>query len=132
MGHVLLDSNLVIYGAKAGDQVVGPYVSQQQSIHLSEITLVEVLGFAQLSDAEEAAIKTIVESCLLLSVNRDVVDTAIQLRRRRRMTLGDAVIAATAIVHKLTLATRNVDDFSWIEELRVADPYASSMGEADR
>jgi len=37
--------------------------------------------------------------------------------------LADAVIAATAVVHNLKLATRNVGDFKGIEGLRVVNPF---------
>jgi predicted nucleic acid-binding protein len=38
------------------------------------------------------------------------------------MSLGDALVAATALVHRLPLATHNVDDFAWIDGLIVVDP----------
>ncbi len=38
---------------------------------------------------------------------------------------NDALIAATAIVHDLTLVTRNVSDFAGIEGLRLLDPWAA-------
>jgi predicted nucleic acid-binding protein len=31
------------------------------------------------------------------------------------MSLGDALVAGTALVHRLTLVTRNVEDFHWIQ-----------------
>ena len=39
-----------------------------------------------------------------------------------RIGLGDAVIAATAIVHNLALATHNTEDFRWITGLHLLDP----------
>jgi predicted nucleic acid-binding protein len=36
---------------------------------------------------------------------------------------GDAIIAATAIVNKLTIITRNIKDFEKIEGLEVINPY---------
>ena len=38
------------------------------------------------------------------------------------MSLGDVIIAATALEYKQTLATRNTDDFEWIEELSLINP----------
>lgn len=38
------------------------------------------------------------------------------------MSLGDALVAATVLVHRLPLATHNVDDFAWIADLTVVDP----------
>ncbi len=40
------------------------------------------------------------------------------------MSLGDAIIAATALEHYQTLVTRNIKDFDWIEGLKVIDPLA--------
>ncbi len=39
------------------------------------------------------------------------------------MKLADAVIAATATIHNLKLATRNVDDFKTIEGFGVTNPF---------
>ena len=40
------------------------------------------------------------------------------------MTLGDALVAATALADGLTLVTRNVDDFKWIAGLSLLNPFA--------
>jgi hypothetical protein len=47
---------------------------------------------------------------------------AITLRQQRAMSLGDALIAATALNLYLPLATHNTDDFTWIKSLTVVDP----------
>jgi len=41
------------------------------------------------------------------------------------MSLGDALIAGTALSHGLPLATHNTKDFAWVEELEVIDPLAN-------
>ncbi len=38
------------------------------------------------------------------------------------MSLGDALIAASALRHGLKLATHNKKDFEWIKSLEVIDP----------
>jgi predicted nucleic acid-binding protein len=40
------------------------------------------------------------------------------------MSLGDAIIGASALVHQDTLVTRNTADFRWIPGLRLLDPLA--------
>ena len=40
------------------------------------------------------------------------------------MKLGDALVAGTALFYDLTVVTRNVDDFTGIDGLRVLDPFA--------
>ena len=41
------------------------------------------------------------------------------------MGLGDALIAATALVHNRTLVTRNTADLAWVDGLRLSDPFLS-------
>jgi predicted nucleic acid-binding protein len=53
-----------------------------------------------------------------------VIDEAIRLRQLRKISLGDSIVAATAIARHLTLATHNTDDFSWISGLALIDPMA--------
>ena len=53
-----------------------------------------------------------------------VAERAVALRQKQKMGLGDAIIAATALVHGLTLVTRNVDDFKHIAGLEVQNPFA--------
>ena len=61
----------------------------------------------------------------LLPTTPNIIDTAIRLRQQRRMTLGDSLIAATALEFDLILATRSVDDFASIPNLTVYDPFQS-------
>lgn len=58
------------------------------------------------------------------SSNHIVIEKAITLRQQRKMSLADAVIAATAMEHRQPLATRNLKDFDWVEGLDVVDPLA--------
>lgn len=41
------------------------------------------------------------------------------------MSLGNSIIAATALEHNLLLITRNVGDFRWITGLQAIDPTDS-------
>lgn len=51
-----------------------------------------------------------------------VIHKATILRQQKKMSLGDAIIASTAIVHNKILVTRNIKDFSWIEDLKLHNP----------
>ena len=61
-----------------------------------------------------------------LALNETVATTAIMLRQQRKMALGDAVIAATALTHNLPLVTRNTQDFKHVAGLRLLDPFATA------
>ncbi|MBW3605884.1 MAG: type II toxin-antitoxin system VapC family toxin [Actinobacteria bacterium] len=52
-------------------------------------------------------------------VNRDVAERAGRIRRDTQLRLPDALIAATALEHGLSLATRNHADFQPVTGLRL-------------
>ena len=58
-----------------------------------------------------------------MHVDEDVAYQAIQIKRKTNIKLADAVIAATAMVKNLKLATRNIDDFKGVKELAVINPF---------
>jgi predicted nucleic acid-binding protein len=60
-----------------------------------------------------------------------VAQRAVKLRQQRKMSLGDAIIAGTALTHDLTLVTHNTEDFQWISGLKILDPLASLSGIAN-
>ena len=62
--------------------------------------------------------------CEILPLTDTVAEQAIALRQQRRMGLGDAIIAATAMIHNLALVTHNTEDFRWITGLHLLDPLA--------
>jgi predicted nucleic acid-binding protein len=49
-------------------------------------------------------------------------EQAITLRQQRKMSLGDSLIAATALAYEIPLATRTVKDFDWISGLTLINP----------
>ena len=67
------------------------------------------------------------ETTDVLPISDAVLRRAFALRRRRRLKFTDAVIAATALEHGLTLATRNLKDFTHITELSIVNPLAGEL-----
>lgn len=66
---------------------------------------------------------TFMEFAKILAIDEQTVEKTISLRQIKKITLGDAIIAATALVHDLTLITHNISDFKNIDGLKVIDPY---------
>jgi predicted nucleic acid-binding protein len=56
-----------------------------------------------------------------LPVGRSEAERAGRIRRESGLRLPDALIAATAIEHKLSLFTRNTSDFSGVPGLRLRE-----------
>ena len=120
---MLLDSNIIIYAARSDALLLRNYIEARDTF-VSAISYVEVLGFTRLNNAERRWFKDFFENAEWLTISRPVLDEAVRLRQQRAMKLGDALIAATALVHNIELVTHNLSDFSWISELRVVDPLA--------
>jgi predicted nucleic acid-binding protein len=54
-----------------------------------------------------------------------VITKSVALRQSRKMSLGDSLVAATALEFGRELFTRNVKDFATIPGLVVSDPLAN-------
>ncbi|MDO7876466.1 type II toxin-antitoxin system VapC family toxin [Hymenobacter sp. ASUV-10] len=119
----LLDTNLLIYSADATHAFLRTLVQDPQNF-ISLISKVETQGYHRLDPIDANYFHSLFALATLLPVTASIVEEAIRLRQQRRMTLGDSLIAATAIEFGLTLATRNVSDFAWIPGLTVYNPFA--------
>jgi predicted nucleic acid-binding protein len=51
------------------------------------------------------------------------VDFLYALRQQRKMSLGDALVAGTALGHGLTLVTCNIEDFQWMQGLSLLNLF---------
>jgi toxin FitB len=120
---MLLDSNLIIYASKPGYDTLRDWMSNQPIV-VSAITQLEVLGYHRLTNTERDFFVNFFASLPILAISPEVINQAIALRQQRKMSLGDATIAATAIVHQLPIATHNATDFQWVPNLTVIDPLA--------
>jgi len=118
---ILFDTNIIIYSA----QEEGAYlhdIFENEGGHYSVVTMVETLGFHKMDKRQEGYLKLIFQRLKPLPITDPIIFKAIELRQKRKMTLGDALIAATAVIHNCTLYTRNVKDFDWITDLQIHNP----------
>ena len=102
---MLLDSNIIIYAAQPEHADLWNLIAEN-SPAVSAISVVEVLGYHRLSGAERTHFEEFFEAARTLPVSDVVITEAVRLRQQRKMTLGDALIAATARTNDLTLVTR--------------------------
>jgi predicted nucleic acid-binding protein len=72
--------------------------------------------------SEERRVQRLLEPMTNLSLDTAIAERAGRLRRGTVRRLPDALIAATALEHRLTLVTRNVRDFDGIRELKLRAP----------
>lgn len=118
---ILIDSNLLIYAALPEFAELQDWLSSQECA-ASLASKVEVLGFHKLAASDKAFFEQSFRILRILPITPSIAEKAIELRQRRKMSLGDSLIAATALEWDCPLATRNADDFRWIDGLVVINP----------
>lgn len=121
---MLLDSNIIIYAAQPGYDALRDLIATHAPA-VSAISYVEVLGYHRLTEGEQRLLATFFQAARVLPIDQPVLDQAVALRQKRRLSLGDALIGATALVHGLQLVTHNIEDFAWMPGLDVWDPIRS-------
>lgn len=98
-------------------------ILQDYQPSISAITEIELLCWKTASEQDLAVLKNFIDDSLVFELENDIKLKTVDLRKGHKIKLPDAIIAATAIVHNLTLLTRNIPDFSQIENLTVIDPW---------
>lgn len=118
----LLDSNILIYSGEAPFSVqLLSYVTDNSNL-VSAISIVETLGYQKITPAQVLYFESLFKILRIVPVDDAVIQRAMQLRQIKKMSLGDALIAATAQVHGVELVTRNTTDFEGISGLTVINP----------
>ncbi|WP_263588837.1 type II toxin-antitoxin system VapC family toxin [Sphingopyxis sp. GC21] len=103
-----------------------------QDLYLSAVTLAEIQAGIEITREQDAAKAAEIETWLdqvtatynILAADGPVFRAWAKLMHRQQDHLiEDALIAATAQVHDLTVATRNVSDFEAFD-VRIFNPFA--------
>lgn len=121
---MLLDSNIIIYAAQAENEFLREFIAEN-SPFVSALSYLEVLGYHQLNDEDKTYFQEFFNVSQILPVSQVVIEQGVKLKQIKKMSLGDAIIAGTALVYDLIVVTRNIDDFRWISELKLLNPFDS-------
>ena len=122
---MLIDSNIVIYSSQERHARLLQFIYSLPQKSVSIVSYVEALGYHRLVESERQSLEIVFQRCQILPLTDIIARQAVSLRQQRRMGLGDAIIAATAMVHNLTLVTHNTEDFRWITGLELLDPVSN-------
>ena len=121
----LIDSNVIIgyLAAKipiSGMEIVSNIVDQSPNI--SVISQIEILRFNDTPENEKILVD-FVDSSVIHPLGPDIVQQTIELCKKSKIKLPDAIIAATALSENFILVTRNIDDFKGISTLKLFNPW---------
>ena len=119
-----LDTNILIYAAKPGGEKLRDWV-QHPGVIISIISRIEALGSPKITPEEKAALEELFAFLPEISVTDAIARRAIAFRQERRVTVADAIIAATALVYGVPVVSRNSDDFKGLSGLRVSQNAAA-------
>jgi predicted nucleic acid-binding protein len=90
---------------------------------ISAITEIELLCWKTTSTADIQLLNDFIADVTIIELENEIKLKTAEIRKTTKIKLPDAIIAATASIHKLTLVTRNIKDFDKISGLKVVNPW---------
>ena len=118
----LIDSNSIIDFCNGKLPENGRNFMMRLNPEISIITNIELFATKNISQEEYGLLEKFVAFSVSHDVNKELIDITIKIRQYYKIKLPDAIIAATAIIHNLTLISRNSKDFNGIEGLEFINP----------
>ena len=91
--------------------------------NVSIITKIEMLSFTT-SNQHYLLLTDFMADATILDLTSSVVDLSIDIRKKYKTKLPDAIIAATAMVYDQVLITRIIPDFKYIQGLKFVNPHS--------
>ena len=118
----LIDTNIIIDFSENklplnAKLLVAEIIDKEPNISI--INKIELLGFSLVT----SEIIEFTDAANIINLTEDIANQTIRLRKKRKIKLPDAIIAATALVYNLTLISRNTKDFDGIDGLEFINPH---------
>ena len=119
-GSALFDTNILIdlFSGRSEAKLAIETWPPQNAISL--ITWMELMVGAK-KYHQESRTRVALGAFNVIGVSQDIAERSVSIRQEYGMKLPDAIILATAQIHRLTLVTRNTKDFAEIPG--VITPY---------
>ena len=123
----LWDTNTVIYYLQqqfpvSAERFMDDTLSESQPA-VSVITEIELLCWKAPTEEDASVLRSFITDAWVFGLERDIKDQTAELRQNHKIKLPDAIIAATALVHSLTLLSRNTKDFAKVNGLSLINPH---------
>ena len=123
MGQYLIDSNAVIDYLGNLLPPVGTNFMDNIIPAISTITRIEILGWYNATPQQLHRLHSFINNTKQYTLTEAIIEATIKLRQQHKIKTPDAITAATALVYKLILISRNTSDFKNINELQLINPY---------
>ena len=124
MARYLLDTGIIIRHLRGQKPIVQLVRGLSRSDRLGVATVTRLEIFAGMHNEEVYATQKLLSRFVNFSLEPDIADRVGQFIARQKaqnqsLTVPDAIIAATAVRHQLTLVTLNRRDFESIPGIRL-------------
>ena len=110
----LIDSNIIIYfvnNVLPQNSVAKIEKILKENFIISTISNIETLGWYNIEEEDKVKLIDFLSNSTIFYIDKRIEAKAIEIRQKKKMKLGDSIIAATALIHDLTIITRNESDF---------------------
>ena len=97
--------------------------NKHSSPAFSAVTEIELLCWKTENEKDLEILHRFIEEVIVFELERAIRLKTADIRKTHRIKLPDAIIAATALIHNLSLITRNIKDFKRIDGLKVINPF---------
>lgn len=119
----LIDTNTAIdYLDNRLPEEIANFIDTIES-HISVITRMELLAWPDATVIQTKILEDFIALSIVHQLTEPIILETIRIRKTYSTKLPDAIIAATAMVNKLTLISRNIRDFKNIAGLSIFNPY---------
>jgi len=95
-------------------------------MRLSVVPRIELLAWSNISPQQHSMLNGFIFASQIYNLSEEIILQTIEMRRKHKIKLPDAIIAATAITQNLTLITRSLADFKKIKDLQLVNPSDNS------
>jgi predicted nucleic acid-binding protein len=109
----LADTNFLIH-LNQGEPFVESFLDY--SFAVSFITEIELLGAFSITKIQRNQFKDLLDDCLVLDMNYQIKQKCIDIRKKYKIKIPDAIIASTAIIYSIPLITSD-KGFDKIKEI---------------
>ncbi len=121
------DTNTVIYYLQqqfppSTEKFMDNLVSEARPV-ISAITEIELLCWKAATEKDMEVLRNFIGDALVVELEQPIKYKTADIRKKHKIKLPDAIIAATALVYELTLVSRNVSDFKDIDGLQLINPW---------
>lgn len=121
------DTNTVIYYLQqqfppSAEKFMDTLVNEARPV-ISAITEIELLCWKSATEKDMEVLHNFIDDALVIELEQPTKYKTADIRKKHKIKLPDAIIAATALVYELSLVSRNVSDFRNIDGLQLINPW---------